>query len=148
MAMEVRAATEALRFLSENRCRKSRKAFSTLTGSTLSVKANSNLSHGFFCPGHSGVQGNERADKLAGDAVTGHKLTFDSPLVLSTVRDYLQLTRKETSSHKMKTLQEKKIKAGAGCQNMLRGVARRQHNQLLVETISMATLRSSLKMRG
>ena len=48
----------------------------------------------------------------------------------------------------MKILQEKNIKAGAGCQNMLRGVARRQHNQLLVETISMATLRSSLKMRG
>ena len=42
-----------------------------------------------FCPGHSGVQGNERADELAGDAVTGDKLTFDSPLVLSTVRDYL-----------------------------------------------------------
>ena len=45
-----------------------------------------------FCPGYSGVQGNERADELAGDVVTGEKLTFDSPLVLSTVRDYLQST--------------------------------------------------------
>ena len=48
----------------------------------------------------------------------------------------------------MKILLEKNIKAGDGCQNMLRGVARRQHNQLLVETISMATLRLSLKMKG
>ena len=64
IAMEVRASTEALRFMSENRHRKAvivsdsmsmlqkvKKTFSTLTGSTLSVKVNSNLSHGFFVLG-------------------------------------------------------------------------------------------------
>ena len=161
MAMEVKAATEALRFLSENR---HRKAVIVSDSMSMLQKVKKGLLYAdwvdlisqsqlqsvtwLFCPGHSGVQGNERADKLAGEAETGDKLTFDSPLVLSTVRDYLQSTRPETSSHTMKILQEKNIKAGAGCQNMLRGVARRQHNQLLVETISMATLRSSLKMRG
>ena len=161
MAMEVKAATEALRFLSENR---HRKAVIVSDSMSMLQKVKKGLLYAdwfdlisqsqlqsvtwLFCPGHSGVHGNERADKLAGDAVTGDKLTFDSPLVLSTVRDYLQSTRPETSSHTMKILLEKNIKAGDGCQNMLRGVARRQHNQLLVETISMATLRSSLKMRG
>ena len=29
-----------------------------------------------FCPGHSGVQGNERADKLAGTAVIGDQMTL------------------------------------------------------------------------
>ena len=123
MAMEVRAATEALRFLSENRHRKAVIVYDSMS---MLQKVKKGLLYAdwfdlisqsqlqsvtwLFCPGHSGVHGNERADKLAGDAVTGDKLTFDSPLVLSTVRDYLQSTRPETSSHTMKILQEKKSK--------------------------------------
>ena len=45
-------------------------------------------------------------------------------------------------------LKNKNIKAGEGRHCELRGVARRQHNQLLMETVSLKTLRSTLKARG
>ena len=52
-----------------------------------------------FCPGHSGVLGNERADKLAGDAVIGDRMTLDPPLVLSAVKADLQSKHPESSSY-------------------------------------------------
>ena len=108
----MRAATEALRFLSENR---HRKAVIVSDSMSMLQKVKKGLLYADWVDRisqsqlqsvtwHSGVQGNERADELAGDAVTGDKLTFDSPLVLLTVRDYLQSTHPETSSHTMKIL--------------------------------------------
>ena len=38
-----------------------------------------------FCPGHSGVRGNERVDALAGQATTASTLTLDPVTVLSFV---------------------------------------------------------------
>ena len=41
-----------------------------------------------FCPGHSGVRGNERADELAGAAnVTDDQFTLDAPMVLKLVKE-------------------------------------------------------------
>ena len=34
-----------------------------------------------FCPGHSGVKGNERADQLAGSAKIEGVITLDSPAI-------------------------------------------------------------------
>ena len=50
-----------------------------------------------FCPGHSGVQGNERADELAGSAGIGDQMTFDPPLVLATVKEDLYSKRPEST---------------------------------------------------
>ena len=73
---------------------------------------------------------------------------FDTPIVLGAVKDDLRSRRPESASYTLQLLQEKKVKAGAGRHCDLRGVARRQQNQLLVETVSLSTLRSTLKTRG
>ena len=62
-----------------------------------------------FCRGRSGVQDNERADKLAGDAVTGDSMTFDPPIVLAVVKDDLHSRRPESASYTLHLLQEKKV---------------------------------------
>ena len=95
-----------------------------------------------FCPGHSD------ADEQAGTAVIGDQMTLDSPFVLATVKKDLFSKRPESTSYTLQLLQEKNVKAGEGRHCELRGVARRQHNQLLMETVSLKTLRSTLKARG
>ena len=64
------------------------------------------------------------------------------------VKSELLSKRPESTSYTLQLLKEKNIKAGEGRHCELRGVARRQHNQLLMETVSLKTLRSTLKARG
>ena len=161
MAMEVKAITEALQFLVTTTVKKAviaTDSMSTLqkiqTGMlyrdwiNLIKRSELQTITWLFCPGHSGVQGNERADELAGSAVIGDQMTFDPPLVLATVKEDLYSKRPESTSNTLQLLKEKNTKAGKGRHCELRGVARRQHNQLLMETISLKTLRSTLKARG
>ena len=161
MAMEVKAVTEALSFLAESPYRKAiivtdsmstlqkiKKGLLYADWVTLISRSHLQSITWLFCPGHSGVLGNERADKLAGDAVIGDRMTLDPPLVLSTVRADLQSKRPESSSYTLQRLLEKNVKAGEGRNSTLRGAVRRTTNQLLVETISLSTLRSMLKTWG
>ena len=37
-----------------------------------------------FCPGHTGVAGNERADVLASEAVIGELISLDPPTAMTT----------------------------------------------------------------
>ena len=99
-----------------------------------------------FCPGHAGVHGNERADKIAGEADVSGTLTLDPPTVLSLVKDLLEKQRIETSNT-TDILKGKGIKRGAGRMSDLRGPLRRMTNQLLMETISLYTLRQTLLWR-
>ena len=86
--MEVKAATKALRFLSESSHRKAvivtdsmsmlqkiKKGLFYTDWWSLISRSQLQFITWLFCPGHSGVQGNERADKLAGDAVTGDSMS-------------------------------------------------------------------------
>ena len=66
-----------------------------------------------FCPGHCGVRGNERADKLAGLADVLEGLTLDAPTVLAVVRDSLAMAREE-ESHTKDILVYKEVKPGEG----------------------------------
>ena len=161
MAMEVKAVTEALLYLKENNHKKA--VIVTDSMSTLEKVKNKHLYADWaslingsqllsitwlFCPGHSGVQGNERADNLAGEAIIDDNLTLDPPTVIDQVKEGLISKRPDSTSFTLSLLLEKYVKAGEGRRCDLRGAARRQHNQLLMETISLSTLRSTLKTRG
>ena len=101
-----------------------------------------------FCPGHSGVRGNERADWLAGLAKPdGATLTLDPPAVLRAVLAHTQ-GEDIPESHTMNILSEKKVQRGQGRKEDLCGAARRIHNQLLFETISIPTLRWTVQRRA
>ena len=64
------------------------------------------------------------------------------------VREHLCSNREPSSSYTLQRLHEKGVKAGEGRSCSLHGVARRHHNQLLMETVSLSTLRSTLRSRG
>ena len=100
-----------------------------------------------FCPGHSGVRGNERADALADLAVNQSTLTLDPATFLSLVCEHLD-TQREDSSQTTINLKNCGFKRGAGRTSNLRGAIRRRTNQLLTGTISLDTLRWTLQRRG
>ena len=99
-----------------------------------------------FCPGHCGVRGNERADKLAGAATEGETITFDPPAVLLAVKEKLA-SDEDVTSFTTSLLIEKGIQRGDGLRSALRGPSRRIQNQLTFETISTKTLLWSLQRR-
>ena len=100
-----------------------------------------------FSPGHAGVTGNERADSLAGEAVIDNNITIDPPTVVQCVSDQLIASRPQSSSYTLSRLKEKGVQLGDGATCNRRGVARRRQNQLLMETLSLQTLRASLMTR-
>ena len=160
MCVEIKAITEALKWL----CSTEEHQYATILTDSMStlekIRGGSLYADWFatiqqsqmmrlqwiFCPGHAGVCGNERADKLAGSAAIEGGLTLDPPTVLSTVRDHLASSREEESFTK-EMLVEKGVKFGEGRKSDLRGPARRLSNQLMMETVSMPTLRWTLLRR-
>ena len=100
-----------------------------------------------FSPGHAGVRGNERADVLAGTAALDDNYTLDPPTVIQLVKEHLLQKRPPSSSHTVAILKSKKVQAGEGASCNSRGALRRRQNQLLLETVSLPTLRWSLLMR-
>ena len=101
-----------------------------------------------FSPGHAGVIGNERADSLAGDAAIDNNLTLDPPTVIQCVAEQLAENRPPSSSYTLSLLKDKGVGPGDGASCNNRGAARRRHNQLLMETVSLPTLRHNLMTRG
>ena len=161
MCMEVRAITEALQWLSDSG--HAHSIFVTDSMSTLElvrqgkhyadwnaiIQASQLESITWiFSPGHAGVLGNERADVLAGEAEVKGDLIMDPPAVRAAVQDMLVRTRVAEDSHTLNRLIEKNVARGAGRQGELYGPAKRRHNQLLMETISIYTLRWTLQRRG
>ena len=95
------------------------------------------------------MRGNERADALAGEGRNESTLTLDPPTVLALVSEHLELTRVETS-YTTTLLNEKGVPRGAGAGRKcdLQGPTRRISNQLLMGTVSPATLKLSLQRRA
>ena len=159
--MEIKAITEALawlRNLPHTHAVIATDSMSTLqkiqggqlyTDWTMSI-ANSHLKMitWLFRPGHAGVRGNERADRLAGSAILSDGgLTLDPPTVRSLVTEHLQQVDIVPDSNTVEVLKAKGVQRGAGRTVMLTGAARRISNQLLMETISVPTLRWTLQRR-
>lgn len=102
-----------------------------------------------FCPGHSGVKGNEEADRLAGSAVVDGQVKFDKGEVLKTLEEKLrdEEDRETAEHHAISRMWEMGIERGEGRKERLSGKERRRHNQTATGTISMDTLRA-LMLRG
>ena len=160
MLMEVKAISEALKYLQEQGTKKAvivTDSMSTLQkvkkeylyADWLKVLQDSALEKliWIFSPGHAGVLGNERADSLAGTAAIDNNLTLDPPTVMQCVRQHLEKNRLPSSSHTLSRLKEKGVQAGEGVHSTLRGATRRRINQIQMETISIPTLRWLLAAR-
>ena len=91
--------------------------------------------------------GNERADSLAGEAVIDNNLVIDPPTVIQCVSDQLIASRPQSTSYTLSRLKEKGVQRGDGATCNRRGGARCRLNQLLMETISLHTLRATLMTR-
>lgn len=161
MSMEVTAITESLKYLkgtqhtkaivvtdSMSTLEKVKRGYLHVDWISLIKDSQLQFITWVFSPGHAGVRGNERADQLAGEAEVNQELTLDPPMVLAHVKEHLVSKRPETTSYTKELLLDKRVEAGEGRRCLLRGAARRQYNQLLMETVSLHTLRSTLKMRG
>ena len=96
-----------------------------------------------FSLGHAFMQGNERADCLAGEAVVDNNLTINP----ATVSDQLIASRPQSASYTLSRLKEKGVWSGDGATCNSRAVACWRQNQLLMETLSLQTLQGTLMMR-
>ena len=160
MDMEVKAITQALRWLSTSIYKRAvvvTDSMSTLTKiqkgflysdwiTTIKDSQIEKVSW-IFCPGHASVKGNERADQLAGEALVQGSMTLDPPTVLNLVKEMIASKNKD-QSHTLQMLIEKDVQAGEGRKVELRGQARRITNQLMMSTISRNTLKWTLQRRG
>ena len=161
MLMEIKAITEALRWLRQEQhkrvvivtdsmstLQKVQKEFLYADWIDIILKGPFERVTWIFSPGHAGVVGNERADVLAGSATIDNNLTLDPSTVLQCVQEHLALSRPQDSSYTLTLLKEKGVLAGEGANDTSRGATRRRQNQLLFETISLPTLRWSLQSRS
>ena len=160
MCMEVKAITEALGWL--NTTNYTSAVFVTDSMSSLE-KVKKNMLHAdwkrhingskldgvrwIFCPSHAGVRGKERADELASQGEIRGTLTLDPATVLASAQEKVLKEEENEESHTLDELKRKGIRRGAGRSSHLRGPARRISNQMIMETISLHTLRWLLKRR-
>ena len=98
-------------------------------------------------PGHAGVQGNERADKLAGEATVEGGRAMDQSDILNALREVrlLQEPSDDCESTTMARLREQQIKKGVAKQEHYAGSQRRLINQHRTGVVSRYTLRDLLR---
>ncbi len=85
--------------------------------------------------------------RLAGSALVEDRITFDGPTVTALVRENLARRRRE-ECNTLDDLIEKGVEFGSGKKSIIRGRMRRYVNQLMMETISLLTLRWTLLRRS
>ena len=90
-----------------------------------------------YCPGHAGVSGNERADRLASTADITSGLQLGRAGVLRGLRNFLSTDKPE--HHSIDRLKERGVEKGSGRHSTLQGRERSVFNQTNIGTVSRAT---------
>ena len=91
-----------------------------------------------YCLGHTGVSGNERADRLASTADITSGLQLGRAEVLRGLRDFLNMDKPE--HHSTDRLKERGWEKGSCRHSILQGRERSVFNQTNIGTVSRATL--------
>ena len=91
-----------------------------------------------YCPGHAGVSGNERADRLASTADITSGLQLGRAEVLRGLRNFLSTDKPE--HHSIDRLKERGVEKGSSRHSTLQGRERSVFNQTNIGTVSRATL--------
>ena len=91
-----------------------------------------------YCPGHAGVSGNERADRLASTADITSGLQLGRAEVLRGLRNFLSTDKPE--HHSIDRLKERGVEKGSGRHSTLQGREPSVFNQTNIGTVSRATL--------
>ena len=74
---------------------------------------------GVYCPGHAGVKGNDRADRLAGKATLTDVLLLGRSELLRSLRHYLLAQSQE--NHTIYRLEERGVERGSARRSSLKG---------------------------
>ena len=93
-------------------------------------------------PGHAGVKGNDRADRLAGKATLTSGLLERSD-VLRSLRHFLRA--QSQGHHTTDRLAERGVERGSARRSSLKGRRRAIVSQTSIETVSKATLVTLLR---
>ena len=96
-----------------------------------------------YCPGHAGVSGSKRADRLAGTADITSGLQLGKAEVLRGLRNFLNMDRPE--HHSTDRLKERGVEKGSGRHSTLQDRERSVFNQANIGTVSGATLGKLLR---
>ena len=78
-----------------------------------------------YCPGHAGVNGNERADRLAGKATVVSGLHIGRPEVLRSLRHYQRA--QSQGHHTIDHLEERGVERGSARRSSLKGMRAGHH---------------------
>ena len=100
-----------------------------------------------FVPGHAGVRGNERADRLAGMAAVQSGRAMDQADIINSLRERGRVhdSRNSGESTTLTRLQELKVKCGVARQERYAGRQRRIVNQQRTGVVSRHTLMDILR---
>ena len=103
-----------------------------------------------FVPGHAGVRGNERADRLAGMAAVQSGRAMDQADIINSLRERGRVhdSRNSGESTTLTRLQELKVKCGVARQERYAGRQRRIVNQQRTGVVSRHTLMDILRERS
>ena len=96
-----------------------------------------------YWPGHAGVKGNDRADRLAGKATLTSDLLLGRSEVSRSLRHYLRA--QSQGHHTIDRLEERGVERGSARRSSLKGRERAIVNQTNIGTVSMATLGKLLR---
>ena len=96
-----------------------------------------------YCPGHAGVKGNDRANRLAGKATITRGLLLGRSEALKSLRLYLRA--QSQGHHAICLLEERDVERGSVRRSSLKGRERAIVSQTNTGTISKATLGTRLR---
>ena len=98
-----------------------------------------------YCPGHAGVKGNDRADRLAGKTALTNGLLLGRSEVLRSLRHYLRAQSKR--HHTIDRLEERGLERGSVRRSSLKGRETAIVSQTNIGTVSKAMFGKFLRDR-